>query len=98
VENLMRRILLPCCLAAAIGAVAGSAKGPRFYDDDPIARAPESQDASGAQPIDISLLYEYAFNLIADGSRTVSAAAPSRKPTSFAAASSGVRLRRRNGW
>jgi len=58
-------MFLPCCLAAVIGAGAASAKGPRFYDDDPIARAPESQDASGAQPIGISLLYEYTFNLFA---------------------------------
>ena len=29
-----------------------STQGPRFYPDDPIAREPESQDASKAQPYD----------------------------------------------
>ena len=43
------------CLVAALGlfASAVSTQGPRFYPDDPIAREPESQDASKAQPYDI---------------------------------------------
>jgi hypothetical protein len=49
-------------LALATGLV-GSAAGPRFYADDPLAREPESRDASNAAPIDIGLLYEIATNL-----------------------------------
>jgi hypothetical protein len=35
----------------------------RFYRDDPIARAPESQDPSKAAPHDIKSLYEMSYNL-----------------------------------
>src|SRR6185436_17307178 len=37
--------------------------GPRFYGDDPLAREPETQDASRAQPSDIGLLYDLSYNL-----------------------------------
>jgi hypothetical protein len=50
-------------LFAALGASAVSTRGPRFYDDDPIAREPESQDASGAQPYEITSMYEMVNNL-----------------------------------
>jgi hypothetical protein len=36
---------------------------PRFYDDDPILREPESQDASKVQPYFIQQLYEQMFDL-----------------------------------
>ena len=36
--------------ALAVFAAVASTQTPRFYDDDPIAREPESQDASKAQP------------------------------------------------
>jgi hypothetical protein len=51
--------------AASIGLFASvvSTQGPRFYPDDPIARAPESQDASKAAPYDQSEMYELARNL-----------------------------------
>jgi hypothetical protein len=51
--------------AGAIGlfATGASMQGPRFYPDDPIARAPESQDASKAAPYDQSMTYELAYNL-----------------------------------
>jgi len=38
-------------------------QGPRFYPDDPIAREPESQDASKTAPYDESQMYELFFNL-----------------------------------
>lgn len=38
-------------------------KSPHFYPDDPIAREPESQDASKAQPYEIGSLYEMTHNL-----------------------------------
>jgi hypothetical protein len=49
----------------AIGAFAGgaSSQSPHFYPDDPIAREPESQDASAAQPYEIGSLYEMSYNL-----------------------------------
>src|SRR5262249_29016448 len=42
---------------------AVSTNGLHFYADDPIAREPESQDASGAQPYFIGSLYEMTTNL-----------------------------------
>jgi hypothetical protein len=47
----------------ALAAAVGSTAAPRFYKDDPIAREPESQDASKAQRYEIELLYEMARNL-----------------------------------
>jgi len=50
---------------AALGmcARAVSTKGLHFYPDDPIAREPESQDASKAQPYFMVSLYEMTNNL-----------------------------------
>lgn len=47
----------------AVATTAASTKAPRFYDDDPIAREPESQDASKVKPYDITDLYEMTHNL-----------------------------------
>jgi hypothetical protein len=59
-----RRLRALLAVVASLSAVFwGSAAGPRFYSDDPITREPESQDASGAQPTEIGLLYEIATNL-----------------------------------
>jgi hypothetical protein len=51
--------------AAALTLFAGvvSTQTLRFYDDDPIAREPESQDASKAQPYSIEQLYEQIYAL-----------------------------------
>src|SRR5215212_4419732 len=54
-------ILLVAALAMC-GRVA-STTAPHFYPDDPIAREPESQDASKVQPYFIGSLYEMATNL-----------------------------------
>jgi hypothetical protein len=50
---------------AALGlfAAGASTQTPRFYSDDPIAREPESQDASKAAPYDKSEMYELTYNL-----------------------------------
>jgi len=53
---------------ASVGAVTlftagASMQSPRFYPDDPIARAPESQDASKAAPYNQSQMYELVYNL-----------------------------------
>jgi hypothetical protein len=58
----MRTILLGVALALGALAPVGT-NGPKFYDDDPIAREPESQDASRVQPTEIGLFYELSFNL-----------------------------------
>jgi hypothetical protein len=52
-------------VAAALGVSAATVatQGPRFYSDDPIAREPESQDASKAEPFEQSEMYELLYNL-----------------------------------
>jgi hypothetical protein len=49
----------------ALGLLAAgvSTQTPRFYDDDPISREPESQNASEAQPSPIQQLYEQVYGL-----------------------------------
>ena len=51
--------------AAVIGisATATSTQSPRFYPDDPISRAPETQDASKTAPYEQSQMYELVYNL-----------------------------------
>ena len=67
-SSFSRRARRSIRLILAAGAVVLVAKGvstqgPRFYSDDPISRAPESQDASKAQPDERSQFYELAYNL-----------------------------------
>ena len=55
-------------LVVTAGAIAffssgASTQAPRFYSDDPIAREPESQDASKAEPYDQSQMFELVHNL-----------------------------------
>lgn len=57
-----RRIALAAA-ALALFAPGAATKAPRFFPDDPIAREPESQDASKAQPYEIDDLYEMTHNL-----------------------------------
>lgn len=58
------RLALAAVLAAAATAAA-SGDGRKFYDDDPIAREPETQDASRAEPWEIDLFFDLAYNLFA---------------------------------
>ncbi len=61
-------IAIVTLLAGALAAVVPvSGSRPRFYPDDPIAREPESRDASGARPLGVELFYEYAYNLFVNG-------------------------------
>ena len=47
-----------------VGVLAvGHTAEPKFFSDDPLAREPETQDASGAQPWDIELFYDLSYNL-----------------------------------
>ena len=52
--------LLLLLAAAGVLAAAGQRK---FYADDPIAREPETKDASGAKPKNINLSYDLGLNL-----------------------------------
>jgi len=58
-----RLMMFGIALVAALVVVPVSTVAPRFYDDDPIAREPESRDAAGAAPLDIDLFYEISYNL-----------------------------------
>jgi hypothetical protein len=60
--RLAARLML-VLVALGMCARAVSTKGLHFYPDDPIAREPESQDASKAQPYDIGSIYEITNNL-----------------------------------
>src|SRR5262245_3883934 len=59
-----RRASLLLLVAVVLGvcARAVSTAGPRFYPDDPIAREPETQDASKAQPYFMGSMYERTNN------------------------------------
>src|SRR5262245_11958361 len=56
-------ILLAFATLVTAGFASLSGQGLRFYRDDPIARVPESQDASKAEPWDIGLMFELSYNL-----------------------------------
>jgi hypothetical protein len=58
------RVLAGIILVIVIASQASSsANGRKFYNDDPLAREPESQDASKVAPWDIDLVYDLAENL-----------------------------------
>jgi hypothetical protein len=52
-----------CAVVILTGSLAGA--GRKFYDDDPLAREPETQDASGVQPWEIDLAFDLSLNLFA---------------------------------
>ena len=62
------RLLIAAGAAIALGAPTVSTRAPRFYSDDPIAREPESQDASGARPYEVPTIYELVINLFVTSS------------------------------
>ena len=53
-----------CCLLAAGPALLTGAER-RFFDDDPLTRAPDTQDAKGVQEWEIDLFIDLATNLFA---------------------------------
>ena len=66
----MRRPVTGLSLVLALATVAvATTAGPRFYNDDPIAREPESRSAAGAKPLDIALFFEYGYNLFVTARR-----------------------------
>jgi hypothetical protein len=71
-RTFLRHLLVNAPLALALAAstaVFGRASVPRFFPDDPLAREPESQDASGAQESDVGLVYDLAWNLFVTSDR-----------------------------
>ena len=44
------------------GLAPATANGPKFFRDDPIARDPETQDASKVRPSEVSQLYDFTEN------------------------------------
>jgi hypothetical protein len=50
-------------LVLLVASEAPSGNGRKFYDDDPLEREPETQDASAVQAWDIDLFYDLAENL-----------------------------------
>jgi hypothetical protein len=66
--TMLRAAAAALVVALTLGLVT-SAAGPRFFTDDPLAREPESRDASKAAPIDVGLLYEITYNLFVTQSR-----------------------------
>ena len=63
--SMITRRLAPLFLLLAISSTSPSGNGRKFYDDDPLAREPETQDASGVQEWEIDLFYDLAENLFA---------------------------------
>src|SRR6185503_12111365 len=58
--------LISAVSIAALAAIRPvTATTPHFYADDPIVRAPEPQDAGGAAPSRLDLMYELTSNLFA---------------------------------
>jgi hypothetical protein len=57
------RLLLAITAVCGLFSAGATGTSPRFYDDDPIAREPETQDALRAQAYDIKSLYEMTYNL-----------------------------------
>jgi hypothetical protein len=62
-RRLALRLLIAGAAACVLLGAPAATVSPRFYQDDPIARDPESQDASRAQSYDIQSLYEMTYNL-----------------------------------
>jgi hypothetical protein len=57
-------------LGAVVLAVTLGGAEPKFFADDPLSREPETADASKAEPWDIDLYYDLAYNLFVTTRRT----------------------------
>jgi len=56
-------------VAGLVTAATVFTAGPKFYDDDPIARMPERKSAANAKPLGIELFFEYSYNLFVNAKR-----------------------------
>jgi hypothetical protein len=71
----VRRAALVAATASAATlffATGASMQAPRFYPDDPIAREPESQDASKTTPYEKSQMYDLMYNLFVNSGHEAS--------------------------
>jgi hypothetical protein len=59
---MLQRFALVLAVTVSVLTGATRAAGPRFYPDDPIARDPERQDASGVKPWKVSGTFDLAEN------------------------------------
>jgi hypothetical protein len=66
-----RPLLLFACATVFVSMAAGTLVGDtrKFFDDDPISKEPETQDASGATPYEINLIWDLSYNLFANPAR-----------------------------
>ena len=63
---------LPAIVSVAVLSSTARTAAPRFYSDDPVAREPESRDASGAAVYDVGLMYDLSYNLVVTAGRASS--------------------------
>jgi hypothetical protein len=66
---MMKRLAFLTAALTAASLVTAAGAGRRFYDDGPIAREPDSQGASRAEPVDIGLLFDLTYDLFVTGKR-----------------------------
>src|SRR4029450_13467210 len=64
------RLLMIGAVAMVLANAVVSTQSPRFFSDDPIAKEPDPEDASRAQPTDIGLVYDLGYNLLVTAGRT----------------------------
>jgi len=66
------RLAMLILLLAVISVATAATQGRRFYDDDPIARELDTEDASKTEPWDVGLFYDLTVNLFVTAGRTPS--------------------------
>ncbi len=59
------RLVVPCVVLVLAAQVLAQGPARKFYDDDPIAREPETRDASKVKKWDIGLMYDLGLNTFA---------------------------------
>ena len=62
-NNIKKKLVLLMCSVFMLAFSCSIFGAPKFYSDDPILVEPDTQDASGAQPWDINLIYDISENL-----------------------------------
>ena len=62
-------VLFGAVMITAAANTITSAVAPRFYDDDPVWKDADTQTAKGIKPLEVDLMVDLTYNLIASGSR-----------------------------